>query len=362
MDLTMQTAEAVAAPFQHVHFGFMGDSGTGKSRLVALMPDPLIVEVEGHGLNTVRQWNQKAVVIPLFQDDSAGSYTGKPYGSIRDPKIKCRMLEHIIDAIFAGHPQPDGSLLVPSWRVDDKGNRTGFLYDKAVRVRSFCIDTTNELQVAMLEAMLGRKVADESEDDISGKIWTRLKYKTHDLFRTMRDMPLHTLAVGHVSEKEQRGSLKASLAFFGKTLGPEVPRYCTAFGWLVKQSQAEGVRFCAVFEGASDLAITKGVAGLRAVEQLPDDVAEGGPQDWIERILTAQPGAGLGVPEAPGDIDLEGARWSMEQAQVDHETEKAKRKAEEDKKTGGLGAGGRRASVADLVNPDQQKRGRRAGK
>ena len=140
-------------------------------------------------------------------------------------------------------------------------------------------------------------------------------------------MPLHALALGHVSEKEVRGGRKAMVALSGDKVAPDLPRLTTACGWLVSR-EVDGriARYC-IFQGASDIAITKWVSGLQPVEPVPVDPGEGGPADWIASILNAgQASQKQGLGEAR-DVDqavaLDHARKSAEESRAAAEKRRA---------------------------------------
>lgn len=301
MDLTECVADQSASALTTVSLIVMGDSGTGKSRLGALMPRPLILLLERQGLPTILQWNQKAVVVPLYQDDKAGTYTGEPLGLIRDPGVILQKLNHVLQAIFASRPNPDGpGQIVPSPVVSDATKDVDdFDFSRSVIVESCVVDTVTEFQQIQYMDLLGIEVFDlnNTPDEIPNKVWQTLKQRTLDLHRLLRDMPLHSLSLGHVAERDLRSGTKAMLAFFGAKAAPEVPRFANACGWLVnREIQGKVTRLC-VFEGASEVAVTKWCSGLEAVEVVPANPSEGGPAQWIANILDADPGTKLGLPE-----------------------------------------------------------------
>ena len=346
-DLTAHCVQDIAEASSTVDLVVQGDSGTGKSRLGALMPRPFVLLLEKQGMKTILGWNPKAVVIPLYQDDKQGSYTGKPAvgrtcTEIRDAETKMRIMDHAFQALEAGRPHPEGGLAIPSWRVV-KGELAGFDFSKQVHVQSCVVDTCTEWQEVKLEQLLGKKPSTSRPEDVPDGTWTTLKNATVDLHRRLRDLPLSTLALCHVSEKELRGSLKAVLGYYGKTVHPVVPRLVDAVGWLVKQSTQEGVGYACVFEGASDVAITKWCSGLAAVEQVPRDPGKGGPQEWIQRILAGDIGRVMGLPErnltldeAVNPVKAEGTR----QREAKEEARK-KKEAKESREAGTLGSGRR---------------------
>jgi len=318
------------------------------------MPQPLVLLLEKQGMKTILRWNPKAIVIPLYQDDKDGSYTGrKAVGrtctEIREAELKMRRMEHVLQALEAAKPHPKGGLLVPSWRVTPKGELAGFEFKGAVHILSCVIDTCTEWQEVKLEQLIGKKPSTSRAEDVPDGTWNTLKNATLEMHRRLRDLPLNTLALCHVSEKEIRGGLKAVLGYYGKTVPPMIPRLVDAVGWLVKQSTSEGVGYACVFEGASDTAITKWCSGLEAVEQVPRDPEKGGPQDWIRRILSEDPGREMGLPErtlsledAVGPVKAEGARKEEEKK------ERARKKEGADARAAGIisGGGGRRSRTA----------------
>jgi len=319
MQLQQQHAREVGRKIKHTNIILTGDSGTGKTRAGSLMPDPVILELEPQAMVTVCAWNPDAVVIPCYVDDEQGTFTGVPGGPMTNPKHRIAMVDLMFEAVMAGRPQVDGGLLVPSFRVSkSKQSIEALDWDHALLVRSLVLDSATEWQRLQLEALLGRQVAGLGDDEIPGKVWNTLKDSTLGLFRRMRDLPVHTMVLGLLEDKETRGGLKAMMAFYGRKVGPAVAQFANAVGILVKRDGgSNGIEYGVIFEGASELGITKACAGLRAFEPLPKDPRDGGPALWVQAILDSQPGAELNQPDEDPNFGLEAARAVMAQRRLE---------------------------------------------
>lgn len=297
MDLRNMTAARAVRRAVKVFFIIMGDSGTGKTRLGAIMSQhPLIALFERQGEATIMQNNPDAVIWMLYEDDECGTYTGTPFGQITNPALKLTKLGHILEAIWMSetHESGEGRLVpTPVVSTDGKHDIVGWDWDCAIHVESFCIDTLTEFQICTFNLLLGREAYDPAlvdfKDKSLGAAYQNLNRRTQILCEQLRDLPVHAMALGHVGEKEARGGTKAMLALSGDKVSVDLPRMATACGWMIaRETEGKIARFC-VFQGASDVAILKWCAGLEAIEPLPDDPGEAGPEDWIHRILEAGP-------------------------------------------------------------------------
>ncbi len=299
----MKAARSAKRPAK-VFLMIMGDAGTGKTRLGAIMSKcPIVALFERQGEITVEQENPDATIWMLYEDDDEGTYTGTPFGAITSPALRLKKLDHMMDAIWVSEPAESGEgRLVPSPVLDGELNVVGWDWDAAVLADGFVLDTLTEFQKATFNLMIGRESYDPAVLDFKdkglGNAYQNLNRRTEVLCEQLRDMPIDTVALGHVSDKEVRGGLKAMLALSGDKVAPDLPRLATACGWIMSR-EVDGriARFC-VFQGASDVAILKWCRGLEATESLPEDPDENGPADWIRRIKEAGPGEAGGLKEA----------------------------------------------------------------
>ena len=299
-----QRAKSVARLNNSVDFIIQGGSGTGKSRLGALMPRPLIVHFERQGLATCLEWNPDAIVVPVYEDDDDGTYTGTPNKPITSAKLRMTILAHQLEAIRASVPVEGGGRRLRDYDICKKTLSILRFHDPTDDdpiIESFVVDSATEAQRVMLEALTGRDVGDVDDKEIGGKTWGRLKDTTIGLFRKIRDLPVYTMVLGLSEDTDTGDGIKAIPSFFGKKVGPAVAQFVNAVGWIKKVSDGDGVRWACVFEGATNVALTKGCAGLEAIEQLPMDPNDGSPQIWIAKIQAEQKRRAdeLGMREAP---------------------------------------------------------------
>lgn len=295
----MKAARSAKRPAK-VFLMVMGDAGTGKTRLGAIMSKcPIVALFERQGEITVEQENSDATIWMLYEDDDEGTYTGTPFGPITSPALRLKKLDHMLDAIWVSEPDESGAgRLVPSPELDGDLNIVGWNWDAAILADGFVLDTLTEFQKTTFNLMIGRESYDPAVLDFKdkglGNAYQNLNRRTEVLCEQLRDMPLDTMALGHVTDKDVRGGLKAMLALSGDKVAPDLPRLATACGWMIsREIDGKVARFC-MFQGASDVAILKWCKGLQAQEPLPEDPDENGPADWIRRIKEAGPGQAAG--------------------------------------------------------------------
>lgn len=298
MEFGRQLAREVVGRERSVGIGVVGDSGTGKSRLAALMGvSPIIVAFEAQGLATIRQWNPDAIVVPVFRDDAEGTFSGVPHGPVRSPKGRCTILRVVMEAIQAGQPSPDGGgWLVPAVKSFDRATGTAsFDAERSALVDGFALDSVSEWSRVEVERLLGRTVASEVDpgDAVPLDMYNKLYANSMALMRRLRELPIPWLGLFLADDRETQDGVKTYPRLQGRKAAPELAQFFNAFGLLVKRADPDGVVFAACYELASDRAITKSCSGLDRVELLPADPTVNSPAAWFRRILDAQPGVAM---------------------------------------------------------------------
>lgn len=267
-----------------------GGSGSGKSRLAALMPAALNILMEAQGRETIRQWcDDKGLLIEAYRDDDDGTYTGTPGGLIDDPKLRLKKVEHILQAVHAGEPTEDG-IRIPGYSVDKRSGEAKFskVTEDCPVISSVCFDSLTEWQEVQLEALIGEKIGAVGEDQVTLPTWGILMKKSKGLIRKLRELPVNVLVLCLTDEVQDGMKTRYVPALYGNKLHPRISRYFTAVAWLVKKQSGEGIEFNAVFEHDTTRAICKGCTGLDAVEKLPADPALGGPVTWLRKIAESR--------------------------------------------------------------------------
>ncbi len=289
-----RTAKQVVGRSRSVGLILVGDSGTGKTRAGALSGvRPIVVVYERQGIQSILEWNPDAIVIPVFEDDADGTWTGEPFAELKKPKLRQVILKAVISAIKAGRPDPvnEGCWLVPSWDYDRKREVLLFDHDSAVSVDRFVLDSVSEWNRVEFDRLMGWNVAqDFDEGNIPLDRYDKVLRNTLSLLRQVRELPIPWVALFLTDERDKERSSKSYPLLIGKKSAPQIPQFGNAVGLLAKRQDAEGVAFGAYFCLPSDQAITKSCSGVEAFEPLPADPAQGNPSQWIERILACQPG------------------------------------------------------------------------
>lgn len=303
-----RTAQKVVSRALSAGMIIVGDSGTGKSRLVALSGErPLIVSYERQGLNTVLEWNPDAIIISVFEDDADGTWTGTPFGPITDPKTRNTITAAIMEAIVAGRPitDEDGKRWwrIPGIDFDREKSLVRFIPDAGVDIDAFSIDSFSEWCSIEFERQLGWHVADDFDDgNIPVTVYNRVHHNIKSMFRRLRELPVPWLMICLSDERDKDDkSTKAYPMLVGKKIAPVVNQYANAVGYLKKRMTSDGIEFGCYFELPSDAAITKSCSGLAPYEPLPADPSVNSPALWFKRMLSASPGIDPIIPEQVKD-------------------------------------------------------------
>ncbi len=307
MDFRGRRARALKLSTDRVGLLLHGGSGTGKTRCAALMPRPLVLLSEAQGALTLGQWaDEDVILVELYRDDEAGSYSGTPEGLITDPAKRLLRCQHVLEALHVAKRVDGGGVRLPGFKLTSNGQEIlSFEHHKdGPVVESVVLDSLTEWQEVQLEQLLGVQVSEVEEGSVSLPTWGKLAKKTKALLRRLREVPIHHLVICLTDQRQDGDVTRWVPALYGKKLPPRISQYFTAMGWLRKGVGGDGeVVFRAVFEAASDRVDCKGCSGLKGVEELPQDPTEGGPARWIERIMAAGPSTATVRAEKPAPED-----------------------------------------------------------
>ena len=207
---------------------FLGDSGSGKTRLACLSPKPVILLVEPNGLMTIQATNPEAIVVEADSLD-------KVYAFFKD--------------CFNGRLK----------------ELTG--------CETIVIDSLTEMQRLIKDDIMKQKGATPgAAAKFTLADWGLLTDRMRKMIRTVRDLPFTVVctALAQYEFDEATGTRHAMPAFEGRKMPNEICGYFSAVGYVyreqVVEDEAVHVQHRVMFRGPSNY-MTKSLPGLDAVEE-----------------------------------------------------------------------------------------------
>jgi len=212
---------------------FIGDSGTGKTRLCCTAPNPVILLVEPNGLMTIQATNPDAIVVEANNLQTVYSFFQDAMSGRLKEETGCETI--IIDSLT------EMQRLIRDDILMQKGNAPG--------------------------ANVKFSLAD----------WGVLTDRMRKMIRTVRDLPFTIVctALAQYETDESTGIRYAMPSFDGRKMPNEICGYFSAVGYVYREQVTEGeeveIRHRVMFRGPSNY-LTKGLPGLDATEE-PDVTA-----------------------------------------------------------------------------------------
>lgn len=207
---------------------FLGDSGSGKTRLACLSPKPVVLLVEPNGLMTIQATNPQAVVVEADSLD-------KVYAFFKD--------------CFNGRLK----------------ELTG--------CETVVIDSLTEMQRLIKDDIMKQKGATPgAAAKFTLADWGLLTDRMRKMIRTVRDLPFTVVctALAQYEFDEATGTRHAMPSFEGRKMPNEICGYFSAVGYVfreqVVQDEEVHIQHRVMFRGPSNY-MTKSLPGLEAVEE-----------------------------------------------------------------------------------------------
>lgn len=161
--------------------GVYGPSGSGKTTLGVTAPEPVILLCERQGWDHIKD---------------AAARLGKP----TPPTYLIETIDQFREAVRILRDPDDKA---PLKRLNEKhGSKAKLPYDKP---QSIVVDSVTEvlkLIVDGIDKQSPRKIASDGLPQVSDRFWGALTTRGDGVFRSIRDLPYHTITLARMIDKE----------------------------------------------------------------------------------------------------------------------------------------------------------------